>query len=71
MSSQRIVGIVLLVIGVVLAVVGFNASNSVADQVTNTFTGHFTQATAWYIFGGIAAGLLGLLMLVFGGGKTA
>jgi hypothetical protein len=29
-------------------------------------TGKFTHETAWYIFGGGAAGLLGLLMLLFG-----
>ena len=68
MNPQRIIGIVLLVVGVALLVVGMNASHSAADQLTNDFTGHFTQATAWYIFGGIGMGLLGLLMVVFGGG---
>jgi hypothetical protein len=69
MSSQRIFGIVALVVGVALLIVGMNSSHSVADQVSNTFTGRFTQATTWYIIGGIGAGLVGLLMLVTGGGK--
>ena len=69
MSQQRIVGIVLLVVGIGLLVVGLNASHSVADQVSNTFTGRFTQATTWYIIGGIAAGVLGAVMLL--GGKNA
>jgi hypothetical protein len=71
MSPQRIVGIVALVVGVALLIVGMNSSHSVADQVSNTFTGRFTQATTWYIIGGIGAGLVGLLMLITGGGGKA
>jgi len=67
MSPQRILGIVLLVVGVVLLCVGINASHSMADRVSNTFTGRFTEATTWYIVGGIASGLLGLLMVLFRG----
>ena len=67
MNPQRILGIVLLVVGVVLLIVGMNASDSVADQVSETFTGRFTRDTMWYIVGGIAAGLLGLLIVLFGG----
>ncbi len=71
MSSKSIGGIVLLVVGVVLLVIGITSSDSVADQVSKTFTGRFTEATTWYIIGGIAAGVLGLLMLVAGRGKSA
>jgi hypothetical protein len=62
MNAQRILGIVLLVVGLVVLILGMNASHSVADQVSNTFTGRFTQATTWYILGGGAAGLFGLLL---------
>jgi len=48
---KRIIGIVALVVGVALVVIGMNASHSLADQVSNTFTGRFTQATTWYIVG--------------------
>jgi hypothetical protein len=43
-----------------------NASHSAADQISNTFTGRFTHDTAWYIFGGGAAALCGLLMVTVG-----
>ena len=66
MSPQRIAGIVLLVLGVVLLIVGLNASESVADQVSETFTGRFTRETMWYIIGGIAAAVLGLILVLFG-----
>ena len=67
MSPQRILGIVLLVVGVILLIIGMNASHSVADRVSNTFTGRFTEATTWYIVGGIGSALLGLLIVLFGG----
>jgi Protein of unknown function (DUF3185) len=71
MNAQRIGGIVLLVVGVVLLSVGMNASNSVADQVKHTFTGRFTEATTWYIFGGLAMALFGLLMTIVGPGSKS
>ena len=64
MNTQRIVGVVLVVVGVILLSVGINASHSLADQVSNTFTGRFTQATTWYVVGGIASALLGVLMVL-------
>lgn len=63
MTPQRIAGIVLLVLGLVLVIVGLNASESVADQVTETFTGRFTQTTMWYLIGGLVSGLAGALLL--------
>lgn len=69
MSTQRIVGIVLLVLGVVLLVIGLQASDSVADQISETFTGKFTDSTTWYILGGIALGLIGAFMSFVPTGK--
>jgi uncharacterized membrane protein YidH (DUF202 family) len=66
MTSQRILGIVLLIVGVVALVMGMNASHSLADQMSNTFTGKFTQATTWYILGGIASAIVGLCLVLFG-----
>ena len=71
MSTQRIVGIVMVVAGVVLGIIGLNASDSVADQVSETFTGKYTDSTMWYMIGGGAMALLGLLLAVFKGGKSA
>ena len=64
MSPQRVVGVLLLVVGGILLVVGMNASHSVVDQLSNTFTGRFTQGTTWYIIGGIASALVGLILLM-------
>ena len=71
MSQNQIIGIVLVVVGVVLLIFGMNASNSAADQISETFTGRFTEATMWYIIGGIVLGVIGLLMLFRGKGSHA
>lgn len=71
---QRVIGVVLLVVGVALLIVGMNSSESVTDQASEFFTGRFTDTTLWYIIGGIAVGIAGLGLLVFGGrigGKRA
>jgi len=34
--------------------------------MSQTFAGRFTQATTWYIVGGIASALLGVLLMLFG-----
>ncbi len=69
MSPYRIVGIVLLVLGAVLLVVGLNAKDSIADQISETFTGNFTDETTWYLIGGIVAGEAGLALTVMGVNK--
>jgi hypothetical protein len=61
----------MLVVGVALLIVGMNASHSAADQISNTFTGRFTHVTAWYIFGGGAAALFGLLLTLLGPGSRS
>ena len=71
MSSNRLIGVVLLVVGVALLIVGMNSSHSIADQATNAMTGRFTEKTTWYIIGGIGLGVIGLLVTLFGGGRGA
>lgn len=66
MNPFRILGSVVLAVGVALLIIGMNSSHSMADQVSNTFTGRFTDHTTWYIIGGIAVGFLGLAMTFLG-----
>ena len=70
MSIQRIIGLVLLAAGVALLVLGINASHSFADRTSNYFTGHFTDRTTWYIVGGIASGVVGLVLVFLPGRKA-
>lgn len=66
MNPQRIIGIALLAVGVVLLVIGMNSSHSAVDQLSNTFTGRFTDNTTWYIVGGIGVGIAGLALMFSG-----
>ena len=63
MNSQRVAGIALLVVGLVLVVVGMNASDSLADRWSNFFTGHYTDTTVWYMVGGVASAAVGLMLV--------
>jgi uncharacterized membrane protein len=67
MNSRQITGILLLVIGVILAVVGLAATDSAADRWSNFFTGHFTDRTVWYIIGGSLMCVAGLGLTLAGG----
>jgi drug/metabolite transporter (DMT)-like permease len=62
MSTTRILGVVLLIVGAVLIVIGIIASRSVADSVSSMFTGRLSRNTLWYIIGGGTSALIGLLL---------
>jgi hypothetical protein len=61
-SLPRILGVLLLVIGVVLIIVGIVASRSLADNLSTVFRGRLTEHTLWYIVGGIASAVVGLVL---------
>ena len=65
MSTTKIVGIVLLVVGVILLFFGYQSSQAVGDQITEAFTGRFTDATMWYLLGGAAAVVAGVFLTFF------
>lgn len=64
MSIQKVIGIALLVCGIIMIVVGINATRSFGDQASNFFSGHFTNTTMMYLIGGIAAAGVGLLLVL-------
>ena len=66
MSSNMVIGVVLIVIGVVALFFGWNQSQSFVDQAAETFTGRFTESTMWYFFGGAAALAGGVALLIMG-----
>jgi len=57
---NKIVSLALLVCGVVLIVIGINATNSFGSDVSKFFTGSPTDKAIWTLIGGIAAGIVGL-----------
>lgn len=69
MNYQRILGLVLLVLGVGLLLFGLNAADSLTEEVTETLTGRYTDATTWYILSGLAMALVGGALALGGGGR--
>lgn len=61
---NRVLSIVLLVIGVTLIVYGVNASNSLGSDLSRFFTGSPTDKTVWLLVGGAVASIVGIVGLV-------
>jgi len=69
MSPPRILGVVLLAAGIVLLILGLQATDSFGERLSNTFTGHWSDKTNFYIIGGVAAIVVGGLLAAVGRGK--
>ncbi len=67
MSTRKIIAIVLLIIGAGLLFFGLQATGSLTEEVHETLTGRFTDTTTWYLLGGGAAVIVGIVMLARGG----
>jgi len=63
---NKIISLALLVGGIVLIVVGINATNSFSSDVSRFFTGSPTDKAIWMLIGGIVAGLIGLFGVMRG-----
>lgn len=66
MCNSKIIGLVVLAIGVVLLIFGINATHSVTERIVEGFTGKYTDQTTWYLMGGIAAIVGGAALFLFG-----
>jgi hypothetical protein len=67
---NKLFSIALLIGGVVLIVIGINATNSFSSDVSNFFTGSPTDKAIWMLIGGGVAGLIGLVGLMRGSKQT-
>ena len=57
---NKSISVALLVGGVVLIIVGINATNSFSSDVSRFFTGSPTDKAIWILIGGIVAAVVGL-----------
>jgi hypothetical protein len=57
------IGLALLAVGIALIVYGAHSSDSAASHLSNFFTGSPTNKTIWMLVGGIAAAILGAVMV--------
>jgi hypothetical protein len=66
MSSNRLLGIVIAAVGIVILLFGINASHAPLERVSEAVTGRYTDQTMWYVIGGIAAIVGGVALAAFG-----
>ncbi len=57
---NRPVSLALFVIGIVLVVMGANASDSLGSRLSRFFSGTPTDATIWLLIGGVLAVVVGV-----------
>jgi len=67
MNNIKVLGITLVVIGAVLLVLGYRASGTPVDQLSDAFTGSYTDRTMLYLIVGVAAVVGGGLLAAFRG----
>jgi hypothetical protein len=65
MGNSKLIGIVLLVVGVALLYFGYQSTQSVGGQISETLTGRFADETMWYLIGGAASAAAGAFMTFF------
>lgn len=66
MKTAQLSGIMIFAIGAILLAFAYHASNAPVDQLSNTFTGHYTDRTMWYVVIGAATAIGGGLVAAFG-----
>lgn len=66
MRPAQILGIVLVVVGIVLLGIGYNATQAPAEELSEAFTGRYSRETTWYFILGAAAVVGGGLLAFFG-----
>ncbi len=67
MRRNKMIGITLCVIGAILLAVAYRASGTPLEQLSDTFTGRYTDRTMMYVIGGIGALVAGALLALRGG----
>lgn len=67
MARDRILALVLLVVGLILLFFAYQSSQSLGDQVSEAVTGRFTDSTTWFLILGAASTVAGIGLLMFRG----
>jgi uncharacterized membrane protein len=63
MSQNRIIAIVLLVIGAIALYFGFNATSAPTEEISEALTGQYSDRTMLYLICGAIATVAGVVML--------
>ena len=64
MSTNKLIGIILLVLGGVLIFFGLNATEAPMEEISEAITGRYSDKTMYYLIGGSISAVLGLVLLL-------
>jgi len=67
---NNVVGLAVFAVGIILLILGFNESQSFSSDVSRVFTGNPTNRSIWFIAGGAAAIIMGLVLSIRGFRKS-
>ena len=70
MAIGRIIGLVILAVGIMLFLFGMSAANAPLEEISKTFTGQYSDQTTLFLIGGVVAMVAGGALMLFGG-KTS
>ncbi|WP_088332768.1 DUF3185 family protein [Lacimicrobium sp. SS2-24] len=63
-TNTKILSLILMVVGIGLAVWGFNEADSTAGKVTEAVTGSYSDETMMMLIGGAASFIVGLYLFI-------
>lgn len=63
MAISKLIGLVALVIGVLLLYFGWQSTQTVGEQLSESLTGRFSDETMWYLIAGAAATIGGAFVV--------
>jgi hypothetical protein len=66
MKDTKLIGLICIVAGAILLYFGWQSSQSIGDQLTESLTGRFTDDTLLFIIGGAVALVAGLYLSLRG-----
>ena len=66
MTDQRLIGLTMSFGGMAFVLIGAMSSYSFADRISRFLTGRITDATLWYMVGGVILGVVGGVMAGYG-----
>ncbi len=67
---NKIIALALLAAGIVLIILGVQATDSFSSDVSRFFTGSPTDKAIWMLIGGIVAAIAGLAMTLRGANQN-